>query len=282
MLVLTLLFLVGARIASGQQVALDPAPPIVVDRAIESAPDFDGLPPVRGRDDLWRVDSLYAGMDALASLDAADALVLADSTDWEANVRAARAALALGIAAAKRADQKTWYLRSESYGARAVAIDSMRVDGLYWLAAARGRRTLLENPRTIVSLAHEVHAIANRVLVLDPSHAGAHNILGRFNFELLILSRVERFLARHLLDGDDIIKQATWEEAERHQVAAIGMAPFMILFHYELARTYARQGKRAEAREQYETVLALPLRHPPDPMWQALSRRAIERMEQGR
>ncbi len=271
---LTLLLLAGARTAAAQESSSD--------LVSEPATAFDGLPPVHGRDDLWLVDSLYVALDAQASLDAAAALVQADSTDWDAYVRAARAALALGIAAEERSDQKAWYLRAESYGARAVAIDSMRVDGLYWLAAARGRRTLLESPRAIVSLANEVHVIANRVLVLDPSHPGAHNILGRFNFELLILSRVERFFARHLLGGDSIIKQATWPEAERHQVASVEMAPFMILFHYELARTYARQGKRAEAREQYETVLALPIRHPPDPRWQALSKRAIERMEKGR
>jgi hypothetical protein len=70
--------------------------------AQESRPAFDGLPPGHERPELQRIDSIYVAENAQGSLDAAEALAQADPNDYEASIRAARAALALGIAAPKR------------------------------------------------------------------------------------------------------------------------------------------------------------------------------------
>ena len=244
-------------------------------------PAFDGLPPVPTRADLERVDSLYVALDPLASLEAAEMLVGADSTDEDASWRAARAALALGLLATEEDEQMEWYRRSEADAARVVALDSLRVEGLYWLGAALGRRALQEGPRTIASLAQRVWVLAHQVLALEPDHAGAHNILGRVNFEVMTLGRVKRLIGRMLVGDDHALRSASWEEAERHQLASVEAAPFMILFRYELARTYLRRKQQAEAELQLRELLALPVRHPPDPVWQEEARRLLARLEEG-
>ena len=128
-------------------------------------------------------------------------------------------------------------------------------------------------PRVIAELAQEVSVLAERVLALEPDHAGAHNILGKVNYEVMTLGRVHRFLARLLIGDNQALDAASWEEAERHQVASIAAAPFMILFRYELARTYLRRGKRTEAELQLRELLGLTVRHPPDEMWQEIAGR---------
>ena len=243
-------------------------------------PEFDGLPPAPTRADLSQVDSFYVALDAGASLAAAEQLVEVDSSDEEASWRAARAALALGILATEASEKREWYRRSESHSERVVALDSFRVEGLYWLAAAQGRRALEERPRVIAELAEEVSVLAERVLALDPDHAGAHNILGKVNYEVMTLGRVHRFLARLLIGDNQALDAASWEEAERHQLASIAAAPFMILFRYELARTYLRRGKRTEAELQLRELLGLPVRHPPDEMWQEIAGRLLARLEE--
>ena len=122
--------------------------------------------------------------------------------------------------------------------------------------------------------------LAERVLALEPDHAGAHNILGKVNYEVMTLGRVHRFLARLLIGDNQALDAASWEEAERHQVASIAAAPFMILFRYELARTYLRRGKRTEAELQLRELLGLTVRHPPDEMWQEIAGRLLARLEE--
>ena len=243
-------------------------------------PAFDGLPPAPTRANLSRVDSLYVALDAPGSLAAAETLVGADSTDQEASWRAARAALALGLLATGDSVQMEWYRRSAAHAARVVALDSLRADGLYWLASAEGRRALQERPRVIAQLAQEVSVLAQRVLALEPGHAGAHNILGKVNFEVMTLGRVERFIARLLVGDNAALDSASWEEAERHQLASVTGAPFMILFRYELARTYLCRERRTEAELQLRELLALPVRHPPDAMWQEAARRLLARLDE--
>jgi hypothetical protein len=190
-----------------------------------SRPAFD-VPPIPTRADLSRVDSLYVALDASGSLAAAEALVAADSTDEEASWRAARAALAMGLLATEESEQMGWYRRSEAHAARVVARDSLRVEGLYLLAAAEGRRALQERPRVIAELAQEVWILAQRVLAVEPGHAGAHNILGKVNFEVMTLGRVKRFLAQLLVGDNAALDSASWEEAERHQLASVAEAPY--------------------------------------------------------
>ena len=247
--------------------------------AQESRPPFD-VPPVPTRADLSRVDSLYVALDARSSLAAAEALVGADSTDEEASWRASRAALALGLMATEESVQMEWYRRSEAHATRVVALDSLRVEGLYLLAAAEGRRALQERPGVIAQLAQEVWILAQRVLALEPDHAGAHNILGKVNFEVMTLGRVKRFIARLLVGDNAALDSASWEAAERHQLASVAEAPFMILFRYELAQTYLRLERPAEAELQLRELLALPVRHPPDAMWQEDARRLLAGLEE--
>ena len=248
--------------------------------AQESQPAFDGLPPVSTRVDLSLVDSLYISLDVRGSLEAAEAIAGADSTDEEAIWRASRAALALGLLATEESVQMGWYRRSAAHAARVVALDSLRVEGLYLLAAAEGRRALQERPRVIAQLAQEVWVLAQRVLVLEPGHAGAHNILGKVNFEVMTLGRVKRFIARLLVGDNTALDSASWAEAERHQLASVKEAPFMILFRYELARTYLSLGRLAEAELQLREIMALPVRHPPDAVWQEESQRLLAQLEE--
>jgi len=245
-----------------------------------SRPAFD-VPPVPTRADLSRVDSLYVDLDAFSSLAAAEALVGADSTDEGASWRAARAALALGLLANEESVQVEWYRRSEAHAARVVALDSLHVEGLYLLAAAEGRRALQESPRVIAQLAQEVWTLARRVLALEPDHAGAHNILGKVNFEVMTLGRVKRFIAQLLVGDNDALDSASWEETERHQLASVAEAPFMVLFRYELARTYLHLERPAEAEVQLREILTLPVRHPPDAMWQEDARHLLAVLEEG-
>ncbi|HUP52780.1 MAG TPA: hypothetical protein VM198_09910, partial [Longimicrobiales bacterium] len=135
--------------------------------------------------------------------------------DYEALWRAARAGVVLGIAEEGLEAQNRWLDPAIAYGDRAVAERPEGIDGLYWRGAAEGRRALNAGPSYGADLAQRVYDGAHTILALDPDHGGAHNLLGKLNYEIMSLSRVERFIGRVLV-RKQALRDSSWESAELH------------------------------------------------------------------
>jgi tetratricopeptide (TPR) repeat protein len=116
------------------------------------------------------------------------------------------------------------------------------------------------------------------MLAMDPSHAGAHNVLGTLQYEVMTLSRVERFLARTFLGENEALRGSSWEGAEEEHRAAVALDPDAILYRYHLARTLRRRDRRDEALAELRMVLSLPPRYPVDGDVQDDARRMLRRM----
>jgi tetratricopeptide (TPR) repeat protein len=213
-------------------------------------------------------DSLYfAGRvaDALVQYESA---LAARPGSFDVLCKASRAALVLGILSEQHEEAQTaMYLRAESFARRAIATDSLRADGHYWLAAAMGRRALHAGIKTAPGLARAVDASARRALAIDSMHAGAHDVLGKLNSEVRNLSAVVRFIAGRML-GVSIARETSWEAAERHLVRAIQIDSTVILYRADLAQLYLRTGRRKEAETVVARLLAMPRVHPTDSLFQ--------------
>jgi hypothetical protein len=259
-ILLLIALLIGARGSSGQTVPGGAAAP----------PEAEGLA---------RVDSLYHAFDVRGSLAAAEGLTAADprgAAAW----RAARAAVALGMLAEEENEQDRWYRTGETYAARALAADSLSMDALFWLTAAMGRRALSAGPRDAARLGDQVWELAHRMLVRDPDYPGAHNVLGTLQYEVMTLSRVERFLARMILGDNEALDGSTWDGAEAEHRRAVALAPDAILYRYDLARTLLRRDRPEEAVAELRTALALPHRYPHDAEIQDDARRVLRRLSE--
>ena len=230
-----------------------------------------------GAEGLARVDSRYHVFDVRGSLAAAEALATADprgAAAW----RAARAAVALGMLAQEENEQNEWYRTGETHAARALAADSLSMDALFWLTAAKGRRALNAGARDAARLGDEVWELAHRMLARDPDYPGAHNVLGTLQYEVMTLSRVERFLARMILGDNEALGRSSWDGAEAGHRRAVALAPEAILYRYDLARTLLRRARTEEAIAELRTALALPHRYPHDAEIQDAARRVLRRL----
>ncbi len=257
----------GAQAVDGVRPSLAPAVPSAV------IPE-----PTSHAARLSRVDAYMDGMEPRASLEAARALLAADPDDYDALWRATRAAVVLGTMEDDEDRQNAWFEDGSTTGERAAALRPDGIDGLYWLAAAKGRLALQQGPRTTAVLAQEVSDLAHRVLALDPHHAGAHDILGKLNYEVMTLTPVERFLARVVL-RKEALKTASWEKAESHLDQAVAAAPEVVLFRYDQARMYLALERWDEARSALEALAALPVAYPPDARWKAEGRSLLAELD---
>jgi tetratricopeptide (TPR) repeat protein len=223
------------------------------------------------------VDSLYHVFDVRGSLAAAETLAAADPRGVAA-WRAGRAAVALGMLAQEENEQNGWYRTGEAHAARALAADSLSMDALFWLTAAKGRRALNAGARDAARLGDEVWELAHRMLARDPDYPGAHNVLGTLQYEVMTLSRLERFLAKLILGDNEALDGSTWDGAEAEHRRAVALAPEAILYRYDLGRTLLRRGRTEEAIVELRRVLSLPHHYPHDPGIQGDARRVLRRL----
>lgn len=201
----------------------------------------------------------------------------ADPHDYDALWRAARAAVMVGMEEEGVERQNHWFDPAIVLGDRAVAERAGGVDGLHWRAAAEGRRAKNAGAGYASELAQRVYDDAHSILALDAAHCAAHNMLGSLSFEVMSLSRFERFLGRRLYDSR-VLRESSWEDAERYLSAAVELCPDVVAFQLDLAKLHRKRGRRDEARAAFRRVTELTPVHPPDPTLQDEARGALEEL----
>lgn len=222
-------------------------------------------------------DALYFAGQPRESYELLKAHLQSDSTDYEALWRAARAAVVIGIVREGITAQNEYLDPAILLGDRAVAQRPDGLDALYWRGAAEGRRALNAGNDYASRLVQRVFDDAHAILAQDSLHGGAHNLLGRVNYEVMVLSRVERLLARVLV-SNQAIRESSWESAELHLRRAVDLWPDNVLFRLDLGQLYMRRGWRDEARVVLEQVTGMTSIHPPDDVFKDTARRWLEEL----
>jgi tetratricopeptide (TPR) repeat protein len=222
-------------------------------------------------DPMGEADMLYLAGEPRMSLERLEEHLEADSTDYDALWRAARAAVVIGIDEEGSRVQNRWLDPALDWARRAASSRPGEVDGLYWRGVSAGRRAMNAAPGYAVELAQMVYDDAHAILAIDPQHAGAHNMLGKLNYEVMSMSRVKRLVARTFMDRPSL-DDTSWEQAEYHLARAAELAPELVLFQFDVAQLYRKRGRREEAIGAYLATLAAPTVHPTD---QRLKEQAI-------
>jgi tetratricopeptide (TPR) repeat protein len=213
--------------------------------------------------------ALADAREPAAALREFQAALRQDSTQYEANWRAALAAVDIGKQtpdSVKSRARDSLYGLAETYARRAVAANVMGPDGHFMLANAVGRASLTKSKKERVRRAKEIRIEALKTLELDPKFDGAYNVLGQWNAEIMRLSGMERFFAKNFLGGD-VFSKASWKDAIANMKKAVELRPDFLYHRLELARIYIDQKHYAEAREQLEIIPSLPIIDVMDPVW---------------
>jgi tetratricopeptide (TPR) repeat protein len=156
---------------------------------------------------------------------------------------------------------KALLLEAEGHARAAIEGHEENVGRRFALAAVLGMRADREGGRTKVKAAAALHDELQVVLALDPDHAQAHYMMGRLHAGVRRMNGVVRWLATNLLGGETL-KQASWEEAERHLTFAEGRAPEVPDHHLQLARVYRDTGRPELALPELDHVLGMTVTSP--------------------
>jgi tetratricopeptide (TPR) repeat protein len=194
-------------------------------------------------------DALYADRTNLASARRAaelwTAALAADPHDFDSAWKLARADYWLG-GHVPRSEQRGFYEKGSEAGRRAMAIDSSRPEGHFWLAANMGA---LAESSGMAGLKYRkpIKTELETVLALNPAYleGSADRALGRW------YHKVPRLFG------------GSHKQAEAHLKASLKYKDDSAVTHYFLAELYADDGRVADARAEIQKVLDAPI----DPDW---------------
>jgi tetratricopeptide (TPR) repeat protein len=199
-------------------------------------------------------DKSHAALDAPGALRHFEEAVRIDPRSYEALWKATREAVDVGEFNADDKERDRLYSQAELYARRAVEANPNDAEGHFHLARALGRKALSVSKRDQVKYATDIRQHALDALRHDPKHPGALHVMGLWNYNVMRLNGVMRFMAKKFLGGE-IFGSASWDEAQRYLVEATANEPGRLVHHLDLARVYLARNNRQKAREHYEIVI---------------------------
>jgi tetratricopeptide (TPR) repeat protein len=199
-------------------------------------------------------DKDHAAMNAPGALQHYETAIKADPKSYEALYKAAREAVDVGEFNASTEERDRLYSMAELYARRAVEANPNDAEGHFHLARSLGRKALSLGARDRVKYAGDVRTHALEALKLNPKHPGALHVMGMWNYNVMRLSGMSRFMAKTFLGGR-VFDSANWEEAQRYMEESVANEPNRLVHKLDLARVYAARGDKERARAQFEATI---------------------------
>lgn len=199
-------------------------------------------------------DKDHAAMNAPGALQHYETAIKADPKSYEALWKAAREAVDVGEFNENAAERDRLYTMAELYARRAAEANPGDAEGHFHLARSLGRKALSLGVRDRVKYAADIRTHALEALKLNPKHAGAEHVMGMWNYNIMRLSGMSRFMAKTFLGGK-VFDSANWDDAQRYMEESVANEPDRLVHHLDLARVYAARGDKERARAQYEATI---------------------------
>jgi tetratricopeptide (TPR) repeat protein len=190
--------------------------------------------------------------DALALLKEAEK---SDPSNPEILLRISRVESELLDDLSDESKKKAYAQESLAYAKKAIEAAPDNADAHLATAIAYGKLTDFVDNRTKIQYSKVLKDEAEKAIELDPKSDYAYLILARWNFEMTELNPVLKGIAQ-LLYGE--MPPASQAKALEYFQKAIAIAPNRIIHHFYYGEALTKLGRKAEAKTQYEKVLALP------------------------
>ncbi|MDB4892767.1 MAG: hypothetical protein JWL61_4622 [Gemmatimonadetes bacterium] len=200
-------------------------------------------------------DKEHAAMNAPGALRHYEEAIKVDAKDYDALWKATREAVDVGEFNSDDNERDRLYTLAEQYARRAVEANPNDAEGHFHLARALGRKALSLGKRDQVKYAGDVRTQALEALKLNPKHPGALHVMGMWNYNVMRLSGMTRFMAKTFLGGK-VFDSANWDDAQKYMEESVAMEPSRVVHHLDLARVYKARDNKERARAEYQAAIS--------------------------
>ncbi len=151
--------------------------------------------------------------------------------------------------------QMSYYHTAEYLARKAVKADHTNAECHYAYALALGRLNENASTKQKISNAKLIKSELDAALKINPKHAGAWHILGRWHRTIAGFGAIEKLAINTLFGG--VPPGGSYEDAVKCFMQAIILEPKYKMHQYELSNTYYEMGKTADAKVWLQKAMAL-------------------------
>lgn len=152
-------------------------------------------------------------------------------------------------------------LRDEYYqAAKIYAETALRINANYSyansaMAIALGRSSMSKSGKEKIANAREVKKYVDLAIKNDPQNFKAWHVLGRWNYEIVNLSMLERAAVKILYGG---LPAASMKESINAFEKVRSISPGFVLNYFEMAKAYKEDDNKTKAIAYLNYMLTLP------------------------
>lgn len=177
-------------------------------------------------------------------------------------------------------DKKTKRLYIESslaFAKRAYVVDSTHADANYAMAMASGKMTDYEaENKKIVELVKDIKKYSEKGISMNPNHAKSHYTLGKWHYEMTILSGIKKVAVKLLYGG---LPGGDLDSAIFHMEKCKSLEPYFVNNYLDLAKAYKENRQPSKALDVLNRMVKLPTRTSDDIALKAEGVKLLESMQ---
>ncbi len=151
--------------------------------------------------------------------------------------------------------QMKYYKEAEYLARKSIKADNSNAECHYVYALALGRINENASSKQKIANAKLIKSELDLALKINPKHAGAWHILGRWHRTIAGFGAIEKLAINTLFGG--VPAGGSYEDAVKCFTHAIIIEPKYKMHQYELANTYYEMGKIADAKIWLQKAMAL-------------------------
>ncbi|RYZ23374.1 MAG: hypothetical protein EOO16_05155 [Chitinophagaceae bacterium] len=209
------------------------------------------------RDLVLQAEQQEAQLNEAGAFETLKVALRANPSNYQALWKASELCSRIGKRQSAKAHQQEFYRLGRAYAQRAVIVNPNGADGYYALAVATGRIAMGQSGKEKVNSVKEIRTLTEKALALNPGHARAWHVLGKWNYEVDNLGMFEKAALRIVYGG---LPSASVSESIRCYERARALEPEFALNFLELAKAYHKNGQQDRAIDCLRRLPALPNR----------------------
>ncbi len=211
------------------------------------------------------------------ALDKYKQVLIQEPANMKSLVKAAELNASIGSRTTDKATKKLYIESAYAFGQRAWNTDSTQADASYAMALTSGRMTEVESDnKRLVAYVKDVKMYADKAVVLNPDHARANHLLGRWHYEMTNLSGIKKAGMKVLYGG---LPESSFEDAIRYMEKCKSLEPYFVGNYLDLAKAYKENRQPAQAIEVLTKLVKLPTRTSDDIALKAEGAKLLESMQ---
>lgn len=179
-----------------------------------------------------------------------------------------------------RQTDKNWkviyYNNAQTYARQAYTADSNATDANYAmaLAAAKLTETAVEN-KQIVAYVRDTKLYIDKALAINPAHAKANYLLGKWHFEMVNLSIVKKAAVKVIYGG---LPKGSIDSAIFYLEKCRQLDQYFIRNYFDLSKAYEYNNKPTKQMEILNLLIKLPIRTADDAALKAEGKKILDAM----